>query len=110
MRDAALGRERTHPLHDRAAARSRAVIGDVAADHDGVQAGQVAGVMQDALESGDGVDAVHVGAGRGDVGVGEMQDPGQGVLPVRVERGQVVKADMRTSATPSCSPRTAMLR
>lgn len=67
-------------ISDRGATLGRPIVSDVTADDDGVEIGNVASVDQDAVKSRDGVDTVHVCAGRGHVGVGEMQNSSQGAL------------------------------
>jgi hypothetical protein len=78
-RDPALTGEPADQLERIGVGLGRAVIGDVPGDHDGVQTGDLAAVVQDSAQRLARVDAVAVGAGGpGEVGVGQVQDPHPG--------------------------------
>jgi hypothetical protein len=92
VRDATAGGELADPVPDRGASLGRAVVSDIAGDHDQVQASEMAAIAQDLVERAECGDAIRVEAGRGGVGVGQVQDPVGHETPARSQSTQAADA------------------
>jgi hypothetical protein len=75
VRDSSVCRELPDSVANQRAALGRSVISDIAGDHDQVKARQMTAVPENLVERTQRVNTILVEAARGDMGIGQVQDP-----------------------------------